>query len=102
MLASRDQPGPGLIVGAVLAGYALQLAYRREESGLALGESFGRGRRGRSHLKAAAMTGDALVAGLVAVLVVQALRGAELGPLPWLAGLAGMVYVISIVVAGDF
>jgi hypothetical protein len=102
LLAQRGETGPGLIAGAVLVGYALQLAYRREENGLAVSESFGRGRRGRSHLKAAAMTGDALVAGLVAVLIVQALRGADLGPLPWLAALAAVVYLVSIVIAGEF
>jgi hypothetical protein len=101
-LAQRGETGPGLIAGAVLAGYALQLAYRREENGLAVSESFGQGRRGRSHLKAAAMTGDALVAGLVGVLIVQALRGADLGLLPWLAALAAVVYLVSIVIAGEF
>jgi hypothetical protein len=102
LLAQRGDPGQGLIAGGVLAGYALQLAYRREENGLAVSESFGRGRRGESHLKAAAMTGDALVAGLVAVLIVQTLRGVDLGPLPWLAVLAAVVYLVSIVIAGEF
>lgn len=102
LLASREEMNSGVIAGAVLVGYGLQLAYRREESGLAISEAFGRGRNGRSHLRAAAMTGDVLIAGVVAAVVVQALRGEELGPLPWLAGAAALTYLISIVVTGDF
>ncbi|MCD0453373.1 ABC transporter permease [Actinocorallia sp. API 0066] len=102
LLVYREEAVAGLIAGAVLLGYGIQLAYRRDERGLAVSESFGRGRSGRSHLRAAAMTGDVLVAGLVAAVVVQALRGAELGPLPYLAAVAGLTYIVSIVVAGDF
>ncbi|ROO84191.1 hypothetical protein EDD29_1709 [Actinocorallia herbida] len=101
-LAYRDQMTAGLIAGGVLLAYGVQLAYRRDERGLALSESFGRGRRGGAHLRAAAMTGDVLVAGLVAAVVVQALRGAELGPLPYLAAVAGGTYLVSVVVARDF
>jgi hypothetical protein len=42
------------------------------------------------------MTGDVLVAAIVGALVVQALRGAAIGPLAWLAGLAGVTYVLSL------
>ncbi|GAB2852644.1 hypothetical protein GCM10022221_60100 [Actinocorallia aurea] len=101
-LVYREEMTAGLVAGGVLLAYGIQLAYRRDERGLALSESFGQGRRGGAHLRAAAMTGDVLVAGLVAALVVQALRGAELGPLPYLAGVAGATYLISIVVARDF
>jgi hypothetical protein len=101
LLATRDQRNAGLIAGAVLAGYALQLFYRKDESGLAVSESFGRGRRGRTHLKAAAMTGDVLALAVVAAVVVQALRGADLGPLPWIAAAGGVTYFLSAVVAGE-
>ncbi|MDX6740526.1 ABC transporter permease [Actinocorallia sp. A-T 12471] len=101
-LVYREEMTAGLIAGGVLLAYGVQLAYRRDERGLAVSESFGRGRRGGAHLRAAAMTGDVLVAGLVAAVVVQALRGADLGPLPYLAGVAALTYLISIVIAADF
>lgn len=97
----RGQLTTGLIAFAVLAGYALHLAYRRGEGALAISEAFGRGHRGRSHLKAAAMTGDVLIAAIVCTVVVQVLRGASLGPFGWLAALAGLTYGLSALVAGD-
>lgn len=101
LLTIRDETGAGLVAGAVLAGYGLQLAYRKDEPALAVSEAFGRGRNGRSHLRSAAMTGDVLAAGLVAAIVVQALRGADLGPLPWLALAGAVTYAVSVVLTGD-
>ncbi|GAA3206379.1 ABC transporter permease [Actinocorallia longicatena] len=101
LLTTRDQAGAGVIAGAVLAGYALQLLYRKDEPGLPISESYGRGRHGRTHLRAAAMTGDVLAAGIVAAIVVQALRGEDLGPLPWIAAAGGLSYLASAVIAGE-
>ncbi|MEV4257757.1 ABC transporter permease [Spirillospora sp. NPDC049652] len=100
VLLADGRRGPALISLAVLAGYAAHLAYRRDEQGLAISEAFGRGHRGRTHLKAAAMTGDVLSAGLVAALVVQALRGADITPYAWLALLAGATYLLSALTGG--
>jgi hypothetical protein len=99
--AVRGHTGTGLLALAVLAGYAAHLAYRRGEGGLAISEGFGTGHRGRSHLKAAAMTGDVLIAVIVCTLVIQVLRDAPIGPLSWLAGVAGVSYALSIAVAGQ-
>ncbi|MBC6467679.1 ABC transporter permease [Actinomadura alba] len=85
---------------AVLLGYALLLAIRRHEPALSLSEAFGSGHRARSHLRAAAMTGDVLTMGVVAGLVVQALRDGTVGPYAWLAALAGATYAFSLLVAG--
>ncbi|MFC5184674.1 ABC transporter permease [Actinomadura harenae] len=100
VLVADGRRGTALIALAVLAGYAAHLAYRRDEQGLAISEAFGRGHRGRTHLKAAAMTGDVLSAGLVAALVVQALRGADVAPYAWLALLAGVTYLVSALAGG--
>ncbi|MEV5574274.1 ABC transporter permease [Spirillospora sp. NPDC052269] len=100
VLLADGRRGTALIALAVLAGYAAHLAYRRDEQGLAISEAFGRGHRGRTHLKAAAMTGDVLSAGLVAALVVQALRGADVAPYAWLALLAGVTYLVSALTGG--
>ena len=95
VLIIRDQAGSALAVLGVLAGYALLLAVRSGERGLAIRDTFGSGRRSALHLRAAAMTGDVLMAAIVGALVVQALRGAAVGPLAWLAGLAGVTYALS-------
>ncbi|MCW2885543.1 MAG: binding-protein-dependent transport system inner rane component [Streptosporangiaceae bacterium] len=98
--AVRGHTGTGLVALAVLAGYAAHLGYRRGEGGLAISEAFGTGHRARSHLKAAAMTGDVLIAAIVCALVVQVLRNAPIGPLGWLAGVAGVTYLVSVSVGG--
>jgi hypothetical protein len=85
---------------AVLLGYAALLAYRRNEPVLPLSEAFGRGHRARSHLRAAAMTGDVLTGGIVAGLIVQVLQEGTVGPFGWLAALAGATYAFSVLVAG--
>jgi hypothetical protein len=100
VLALRDQATDGLIVWSVLAGYGVHLAYRRNEPALPTSEAFGSGHRARSHLRAAAMTGDILVAAIVAGLVVQALRGATVQPYGWLAALAGVTYTLAIMIVG--
>ena len=101
LLYTREATAAGVVAGLVLVAYGLQLAYRRDESALVISEAFGRGRNGRSHLRSAAMTGDVLVAGVVAAIVVQALREQPLGPLPWLAGLAAVTYLVSIFLTSD-
>ena len=46
------------------------------------------------------MTGDVLTVGIVAGLVVRALREGTVGPYAWLAALAGATYAFSLLVAG--
>ncbi|HEX6467576.1 MAG TPA: ABC transporter permease [Streptosporangiaceae bacterium] len=104
VLYLRHHTGSALSTLGVLAGYAMLLAFRGRERALAVSASFGGGRFGGGHrtdlhLRAAAMTGDVLLAVVVGALVVQALRGAAVGPLAWLAGLAGVTYVVSLLVA---
>lgn len=94
-LAVRGHLETGLAAFAVLAGYGLQLAYRRREGGH---EPFGGGYRTRTHLKAAAATGDVLIAVIVGTVIVQSLRGAEITSLLWLAGVAGVTYFVSVVI----
>jgi hypothetical protein len=96
VLAVRDRTGSALATLVVLAGYALLLAYRAGERAFPISDAFGGGRRADLRLRAAAMTGDVLVAAIVSALVVQALRGAAVGPLAWLAGLAGVTYALSL------
>ena len=96
VLLVRDHTGAALAALGVLVGYALLLAFRGRERVFAVSDAFGQGRRGELHLRAAAMTGDVLLAVVVGALVVQALRGAAVGPLAWLAGLAGVTYVLSL------
>jgi hypothetical protein len=93
---ARGHLTTGLVVLAVLVGYGALLAYRRGESVLTVHAAFGVGRRSGIHLRAAAMTGDVLVGVIVAALLVQALRGAEIGLLAGLAAVAGVTYFLSI------
>lgn len=101
ILTTREHAGSGLLVLAVLAGYAALLAFRRDEPALTISSGFGTGHRARTHLKAAAMTGDVLLAAIVGALIVQAFRGADLAPYAWLAALGGVTYAISIITAGS-
>ena len=98
--AAKGHTSTGLIALAVLAGYAAHLAYRRGEGALVISEAFGRGHRARAHLKAAAMTGDILVAAIVGAVIVQTLRGGDLMPYAWLAAVAGVVYAVSALTSG--
>ncbi|HEX2313569.1 MAG TPA: ABC transporter permease [Thermomonospora sp.] len=100
VLAARDRTGTGLAALAVLAGYAAHLGYRRDEPALPVSAAFGSGHRARAHLRSAAVTGDVLVAALVAAVVVEALRGGDVAPYAWLAALAGGVYALSAMVTG--
>lgn len=95
-----DRPRSAWTALAVLLGYALLLAVRRHEPAFSVSEGFGSGHRARSHLRAAAMTGDVLTVGIVAGLVVTALREGTVGPYAWLAALAGATYLFSLLVAG--
>jgi hypothetical protein len=100
VLATEGRTGTGLVALAVLAGYALALAYRRNEPALTISEAFGGGHRARAHLRAAAMTGDVLMCAVVAAVVVQGLRGADITPYVWLAALGGAVYALSALASG--
>jgi hypothetical protein len=95
-LVLRERTGSALATLGVLAGYALLLAFRSSEPGLPISHVFGNDRRSTLHLRAAAMTGDVVVAAIVGALIVQALRGGPVAPLAWLAGLAGVTYVLSL------
>jgi hypothetical protein len=95
MLVADDRVGTGLVALGVLAGYALLLGYRRHEPALPGGEGFGTGHRARAHAKAAAMTGDVLTGAVVAAVIVQGLRGADIVPYAWLAALAGVTYALT-------
>lgn len=95
-LALRGSLGAGLAAAAVLTGYALQLAHRRRDAIFAAHDALGDGHRTRTHLRAAALTGDVLVAVVVGLLVVQALRGADIAPLAWLAAVAGGTYAVAL------
>ncbi|TNY37382.1 ABC transporter permease [Thermomonospora catenispora] len=99
-LTLQGRTGAGLAALAVLAGYAGQLAYRRNEPALPLSPAFGSGHRARVHLRAAAFTGDVTAAALVGAVVVQALRDGEWLPYLWPAALAGVVYTLSAMIAG--
>ncbi|ACY97800.1 MULTISPECIES: hypothetical protein [Thermomonospora] len=99
-LSLQGRTDAGLAALAVLAGYAAHLAYRRDEPALPISAAFGSGHRARAHLRAAAVTGDVTVAALVGAVVVQALRGGEWLPYLWPAALAGVVYMLSAMIAG--
>jgi hypothetical protein len=98
-LVFRDRTGSALATAAVLMGYAAILAYRGSEPALPVSSAFGSGGRANTHLRAAAMTGDVLAATIVGALLVQALRGAPVAPLAWLAGIGGLTYVVSLLFA---
>lgn len=96
-MAVRGHTGSGVAALVVLTGYALQLAHRRRESVFAPHDALSSGHRTRTHLRSAAVTGDVVVAVLIATMIVQALRGAPISPYVWLAGIAGGTYLVSAV-----
>jgi hypothetical protein len=98
-VAVRGHPRTGLAEAGVLVGYAALLAYRRRERVFPVHEAFGTGKRAEVHMRAAAMTGDVLVGVIVAAVLVQALRGAQIGMLAGLAAVAGVTYLVSSVIA---
>ncbi|RAY13925.1 ABC transporter permease [Actinomadura craniellae] len=100
LLTMRGQGTTGLVCLAVLAGYALHLAFRRTEGGSSYGDSFGGG-RSRTQVRAAAVAGDAVIGALVAAVVVQGLRGAEILPYAWPLGVAALAYVLSSALSPD-
>lgn len=95
VLAADGRSGTALVALAALAGYAGYLAFRRNEPALPVSDGFGSGTRARAHQRAAAMTGDVLTVAVVGALVVQALRGADVTAYAWLAGVAGVTYLLS-------
>ena len=97
-MALRGQTETGLVMIGVLLGYGGLLAYRRGETPHSMHEGFASGRRSGIHVRAAAVTGDVLVGVIVAALLAQALRGGEIWMLAGLAGLAGVTYLISIII----
>jgi hypothetical protein len=97
-VAMRGHLEAGLVTLGVLLGYGVLLAYRRGQTTLAVHEAFGTGRRSGIHIRAAAVTGDVLVGVIVATLLAQALRGAEIWVPAGLAAVGGLTYLLSIAV----
>lgn len=95
-LALRGSTETGLVTLAVLLGYGVLLASRAGEVSHGTHETFGGGGRTGAPTRAAAITGDVLVAVIVAALIVQALRGGEIWILAGLAAIACVTYFISI------
>jgi hypothetical protein len=97
-VALRGQTEIGLVTLAVLLGYAILLGARGGEASHGSHETYGggTGRSGGPHTRAAAATGDVLVAVIMAALIVQALRGAEIWVLAGLAAVACVTYLVSI------
>ena len=97
-VALRGQTEIGLVTLAVLLGYAILLGARGGETSHGSHETYGGGggRGGGPHTRAAAATGDVLVAVIMAALIVQALRGAEIWVLAGLAAVACVTYLVSI------
>ena len=96
-LAVRGHPETGLVTLAVLLGYGVLVASRSGgETALGGHKGLSAGHGSESHSRAAAVTGDVLVGVIVAALVVQALRGAEIWVLAGLAAVAGVTYLLSI------
>lgn len=93
-VALRGQTETGLVTAAVLLAYGILLGARGNEAQGS--ETFGGGGGGGAHTRAAAATADVLVAVIVAALIVQALRGAEIWVLAGLAVIACLTYLISI------
>jgi hypothetical protein len=94
-VALRGQTEIGLVTLAVLLGYALLLGARGGETSHGSHETYGGG-SGGPHTRAAAATGDVLVAVIMTALIVQALRGAEIWVLAGLAAVACVTYLVSI------
>jgi lysylphosphatidylglycerol synthetase-like protein (DUF2156 family) len=95
-MALRGQTETGLVTLAVLLGYAVLLGARGGDT-QGSHDTFGSaGGRGGAHTRAAAATGDVLAAVIVAALIVQALRGAEIWVLAGLAAIACVTYLIAI------
>jgi hypothetical protein len=96
-VALRGQTETGLVAAAVLLAYALLLGARSGEASSGSHDTFGAaGGRSGGHTRAAAATCDVLVAVIVAALIVQALRGAEIWVLAGLAAIACITYLIAI------
>jgi hypothetical protein len=97
-VAMRGQTETGLVTAAVLLGYAMLLGARGGESSHGSHETFGgSGGRGGPHTRAAAATGDVLIAAVVAALIVQTLRGADGTQIWLLAGLAAVACVTYLI-----
>jgi hypothetical protein len=94
-LALRGSTETGLVTLAVLLGYGVVLASRGGEAAQSHEPSFGGGGRAGAGTRAAAITRDVLAAVIVAVLIVQALRGAEIWVLAGLAAVACVTYFIA-------
>lgn len=93
----RGQTETGLVAGVVLLAYAILLGARAGETSGRSHDTFGGSAgRGGPHTRAAAATGDVLAAVIVAALIVQALRGAEIWTLAGLAAIACVTYLIAI------
>ncbi len=97
-LTVRGQMNAGLVTMGVLLAYGLLLALRGGDSGR---DGYGGGRRSSAHVRAAAVTGDILVGIIVATVLVQALRGAEIWVPAAFAGFACLTYLVSMAVLSD-
>jgi hypothetical protein len=95
-LAVRGDLETGLVTLAVLLGYGVLLGSRGGETAGGGPKALSVGRGSESHSRAAAVTGDVLMGVIVAAVLVQALRGAEIWVLAGLAGIAGVTYLLSI------
>src|SRR3954451_2940431 len=93
-VALRGQTETGLVTAAVLLAYAILLAARGGESSRGSHDTFGgSSARGGPHTRAAAATGDVLMAVVVAALIIQTLRGADSMQIWTLAGLAAVAFL---------
>jgi hypothetical protein len=100
-MVMRGQTEIGLVAAVVVVAYALLLGARGNEASQGGRETFGGGgARGGAHTRAAAVTGDVLAAVIVAALIVQTLRGAEIWVLAGLAAVACVTYLIAVLSIG--
>jgi hypothetical protein len=100
-MVMRGQTEIGLVAAVVVVAYALLLGARGNEASQGTRETFGGGgARGGAHTRAAAVTGDVLAAVIVAALIVQTLRGAEIWVLAGLAAVACVTYLIAVLSIG--
>lgn len=92
-LVMRGDTKNGMMALAVLVGYGLLLGYRRSDA---------HDGRTAGNTRAAAVTGDVLLGVIVAVVVAQALRGADVTMFAALAGVGCLTYLVAAVVLSDY
>ena len=92
-LVTRGETKTGMVALAVMVGYGLLLGYRRGDV---------HDGRADGNVRAAAVTGDVLLGVIVAGVVAQALRGADVTMLAVLAGVGGLTYLVAAVVLSEY